>query len=102
LWEIGSQALVTALCGLVAAPVWLALGGASAMGNFDFVILVALLGLIVGASLAWYLPQTAANRRSRLNHAMQIATAGSLPEKPTQPTAVLETSVSEQPTYLAA
>ena len=35
LWEIGSQALATTLCGLVAAPVWLALGGVSAMGNFD-------------------------------------------------------------------
>ena len=102
LWEIGSQALATTLCGLVAAPVWLALGGVSAMGNFDFVILVALLGLIVGGSLAWYLPQAAANRRSRLNHAMQVAAAASLPEKPPQPAAVLETSISEQPTYLAA
>ena len=102
LWEIGSQALVTALCGLVAAPVWLALGAVSALGNFDFVILVALLGLIVGGSLAWYLPQAAANRRSRLNHAMQIAAAASFPEKPAQLSAFRETSVSEQPTYLAA
>jgi hypothetical protein len=62
LWEIGSQALVTALCGLVATPVWLALGGAVA-GNFDFIALVTLFGAVVGASLAWYLPQAAASRR---------------------------------------
>lgn len=61
-WEIGSQALVTALCGLVAAPVWLALGGAVA-GNVDFIVLVTLFGAVVGASLAWYLPQAAASRR---------------------------------------
>lgn len=62
-WEIGSQALVTGLCGLVAGPVWLALGGSTAAQNFDFVILVTLLGVVVGASLAWYLPQAAANRQ---------------------------------------
>jgi hypothetical protein len=74
LWEIGSQALVTALCGLVAAPVWLRLGDGNAMDNCDFVILVTLLGLVVGASLAWYLPKAAANRRSRVNQETQIAT----------------------------
>ncbi|HEY6255718.1 MAG TPA: hypothetical protein VIY51_07980 [Xanthobacteraceae bacterium] len=62
LWEIGSQALVTALCGLVATPVWLALGGAVA-GNVDFIVLVTLFAAVVGASLAWYLPQAAASRR---------------------------------------
>ena len=64
-WEIGSQALVTGFCGLVAAPVWLELGGSSVAGNYDFVILVTLLGFVVGASLAWYLPQAAANRRQQ-------------------------------------
>jgi hypothetical protein len=62
LWEIGLQTLVTALCGLVATPVWLALGGDVA-GNTDFIILVTLFGALVGASLAWYLPQAAAYRR---------------------------------------
>lgn len=62
-WEIGLQGLVTALCGLVATPVWLALGGAVA-GNADFIVLVTLFGAVVGASLAWYLPQAAASRRS--------------------------------------
>ena len=66
LWEIGSQALVTALCGLVATPVWLRLGDGNAVDDCDFVILVTLLGLVVGASLAWYLPKAAANRRSRV------------------------------------
>ena len=62
LWEIGSQALVTALCGLVSTPVWLALGGA-VQGNVDFIALVTLFAAVVGASLAWYLPQAAASRR---------------------------------------
>jgi len=61
-WEIGSQTLVTALCGLVAIPVWLALGGPVA-GNADFIALVTLFAAVVGASLAWYLPQGAASRR---------------------------------------
>jgi hypothetical protein len=61
-WEIGSQTLVTALCGLVATPVWLALG-ATVVGNFDFIALVTLFAAVVGASLAWYLPQAAASRR---------------------------------------
>jgi Protein of unknown function (DUF2384) len=61
LWEIGSQAFLTALCGLIAAPAWLALGGGVA-GNFDYIILVTLLGATVGASLAWYLPKAAAYR----------------------------------------
>ncbi|WP_407154285.1 antitoxin Xre/MbcA/ParS toxin-binding domain-containing protein [Bradyrhizobium sp. STM 3557] len=61
-WEIGAQALVTALCGLVATLAWLALGGAVA-GNADFVALATLFTAVVGASLAWYLPQAAASRR---------------------------------------
>jgi hypothetical protein len=61
-WEIGSQALVTALCGLVTIQVWLRLGGAAA-GNADFIALVTLFAAVVGASLAWYLPQAAASRR---------------------------------------
>jgi hypothetical protein len=61
-WEIGSQALVTALCGLVTIRVWLRLGGAAA-GNADFIALVTLFAAVVGASLAWYLPQAAASRR---------------------------------------
>jgi hypothetical protein len=60
--EIGSQALVTALCGLVATQVWLALGDAVG-GNSDFVILVTLFAAVAGASLSWYLPQAAASRR---------------------------------------
>jgi hypothetical protein len=61
-WEIGLQTLVTALCGLVATPVWLALGGHVA-GNVDFIALVTLFAAVAGASLAWYVPQAAASRR---------------------------------------
>jgi hypothetical protein len=61
-WEIGSQTLVTALCGLVATPVWLALGGAVAC-NADYIILVTGFGARAGGSLAWYLPQAAASGR---------------------------------------
>ena len=60
--EIGLQSLVTALCGLVATPVWLALNG-DVVGNTDFIILVTLFGAVVGASLAWYLPKAAEVRR---------------------------------------
>jgi hypothetical protein len=62
LWEIGLQTLVTALCGLAATLAWLALGGAVA-GNGDFIALATLFTAVVGASLAWYLPQAAASRR---------------------------------------
>jgi hypothetical protein len=62
LWEIGLQTLVTALCGLVAAPVWLALGGDVA-GNADYIVLVTLFGAVVGASLASTIPPAAAARR---------------------------------------
>jgi hypothetical protein len=62
IWEICSQTLATAFCGLIAAPVWLALGG-NVAGNADFMTLVALMGAVVGASLAWYLPKAAADRR---------------------------------------
>jgi len=62
LWEIGLQTLVTALCGLVAAPVWLALGGDVA-GNADYIVLVTMFGAVVGASLASTIPPAAAARR---------------------------------------
>jgi hypothetical protein len=58
--EIGLQSLVTALCGLVSTPVWLALNGAG--GNADFIGLVTLFGAVMGASLAWYLPKAAEAR----------------------------------------
>jgi len=72
LWEVGSQTVVTALCGLAAIPVWLALMAQatqaphpdySVTANIDFMVLVTLFGAVVGASLAWYLPKAAASRR---------------------------------------
>jgi Protein of unknown function (DUF2384) len=41
---------------------WLALGG-GVVGNVDFIALATLSTAVVGASLAWYLPQAAASRR---------------------------------------
>jgi len=54
-WEVASQILVTALCGLAATLAWLALGG-GVVGNVDFIALATLFTAVVGASLAWYLP----------------------------------------------
>ena len=65
IWEIGSQAFVTGMCGLVAALVWLTLGGGNVVHNCDFILLVMLLGFVVGASLAWYLPIAATHRRAQ-------------------------------------
>jgi hypothetical protein len=53
---------VTALCGLAATLAWLALGG-GVVGNVDVIALATLFTAVVGASLAWYLPQAAASRR---------------------------------------
>ena len=55
---------MTAFCGLVARRSG-GVGGSRVAGNYDFVILVTLLAFVVGASLAWYLPQAAANRRQQ-------------------------------------
>ena len=41
---------------------WLTLGG-GVVGNVDFIALATLFTAVVGASLAWYLPQAAASRR---------------------------------------
>lgn len=40
-WEVGSQTLVTALCGLAATLAWLTLGG-GVVGNVDFIALATL------------------------------------------------------------
>ena len=48
--------------GLAATLAWLALGG-GVVGNVDFIALATLFTAVVGASLAWYLPQAAASRR---------------------------------------
>jgi len=64
-WEIGLQSFVTGCCGLVVAPIWLSLGGSTVADNLDYILLVAVFGSVVGASLAWYLPKAAAERRRR-------------------------------------
>jgi uncharacterized protein (DUF2384 family) len=61
--EIGLQASVTALCGLVGTAAWVSLPQFG--DHADFVVLVALTGAVVGAALAACLPVAAANRRRR-------------------------------------
>jgi hypothetical protein len=81
----------------VAAPVWLALGGGSAAENCDFVILVTLLGLVVGASLAWYLPKAAANHRSKVKaQETQIVTFATALERFSVPEPSTEHSVEDR------
>jgi len=70
-WEIGSQVVATALCALVATPVWLGLRGAIS-GNIDFIILVTLFGAVVGGSLAYYVPRTAARRYDPMDEARTV------------------------------
>jgi hypothetical protein len=60
-WEIGAQALATGVGALMATPLWLSIRG-SLEGNADYIVLVILLGALVGASLAWYLPKATASR----------------------------------------
>ena len=60
--------MATALCALVATPVWLGLRGVIS-GNIDFIILVTLFGGVVGASLAYYVPRTAARRYDPMDEA---------------------------------
>jgi hypothetical protein len=62
LLEIGPQAVLTSLMGVAASNVWISLGGATWPTGIDFVILVAIMGFAVGASLAWYIPTNAVRR----------------------------------------
>jgi hypothetical protein len=57
-WEVGSQAIVTGLCGLVAAMVSFDLIPGAVM-PIDRIILTAVYGAAVGFALGWYIPKTA-------------------------------------------
>ena len=70
-WEVGSQTPVTALCGLAATLAWLTLGG-GVVGNVDFIALATLFTAVVGASLAWYLPQVADSKNAASVRSLQI------------------------------
>jgi hypothetical protein len=59
LWEVGSQATLTGLCGLVAAIVSFELIVGALMA-IDRIILTVVYGAAVGFVLGWYIPKTAA------------------------------------------
>ena len=58
-WGVGSQAIVTGLCGLIAATVSFDLIPGAQM-PIDRIILTALYGVAVGFVLGWYTPKTVA------------------------------------------
>jgi hypothetical protein len=59
-WEVGSQAVVTGICGLIASSVSFELILGSASMAVDRIILSAVLNGAVGCVLAWYIPEAAA------------------------------------------
>jgi len=58
-WEVGSEAIITGLCGLVAATASFNLIPGAPM-PIDRIILAAVYGVAVGFVLGWYIPKTAA------------------------------------------
>lgn len=83
LFEIAPQAILTSFAGAAASDVWISLGDTIWPAGMDFVILVAMIGFAVGASLAWYIPRTAvrrnydplrAARENRVRQIMALAT----------------------------
>lgn len=62
-WELGSETVLTGLCGLIAAcATWQIILGAAAEA-VDKIILTTAINAAVGFALAWYLPQAAAATR---------------------------------------
>jgi hypothetical protein len=62
--EIGSQALATGLCGLIATAAWVGVLGGNAGDTVDLLAFKAAIGLTVGASLGFYIPRAAAATKS--------------------------------------
>jgi len=62
-WELGSESVLTGLCGLIAAcATWQTMLGSAAAAT-DKIILTTLINAAIGFALAWYLPQAAAAAR---------------------------------------
>jgi hypothetical protein len=62
-WELGSESVLTGLCGLIAAcATWQIILGAAAAA-VDKIILTTAINATVGFALAWYIPQAAAATR---------------------------------------
>jgi len=61
-WELGSESVLTGLCGLIAAcATWQIIHG-SAAAQEDRIILTTVINTSVGFVLAWFIPQAAAAR----------------------------------------
>jgi uncharacterized protein (DUF2384 family) len=63
LHELGSQALMTGMCGLISALVSFELILGSASMAIDKVVLTSVISATVGLALAWYIPEAAAAAR---------------------------------------
>jgi len=61
--EVASQALATGCVGFVAAGAWLSLGDQPWGDNIDYVLLITALGMVIGASLGWYIPEAVSQSR---------------------------------------
>jgi hypothetical protein len=62
-WELGSETVLTGLCGLIAAcATWQIILGTAAEA-VDKIILTTVINAAVGFALAWYLPKAAAATR---------------------------------------
>jgi uncharacterized protein (DUF2384 family) len=67
--EVGTQTLVTGLCGLIAASVSFELILGAASMAVDRIILTAVISAAVGFVLAWYIPKAAATKSDPLAQA---------------------------------
>ena len=63
-WEVGSQTVLTGVCGLIATCATGELIFGSAGMIIDKIVLATMVSAVVGLALAWYIPQAAAATRS--------------------------------------
>lgn len=59
-WELGSETVLTGLCGLIAACVTWQIMQVGVVEAVDKIILTTLINAAIGFAFAWYLPQAAA------------------------------------------
>jgi hypothetical protein len=71
-WEVSLQALVTGAVSFVTAEAWLSLQGAPMAKSWDYLFFMVTLGLVIGGSLGWYIPEAVSKSRyDPLDHAKQ-------------------------------
>jgi hypothetical protein len=63
-WELGSQIVLTGLCGLIAACATGEIVFGSAGMVIDKIVLATLVNAVIGLAFAWYIPQAVAATRS--------------------------------------